>query len=134
VIVEVRIVDSKVLTGLMRVPFHKKMIALTLWFAWRQDKPVITSSYRDASVHDKDSGIHSTIPCRAVDWRSKDLTNPKRVVEDINNHWEYDPKRPKLKCAIYHDIGLGAHIHTQVHDRTTYYPNGKELEIETENN
>ena len=74
------------------------------------------------------------------------MVKPEEVVGDINNHWEYDPKRPEKKCAIFHAICPGCglnnmvyskkcqcgvditskwHLHTQVHDRTVYYKDGK---------
>ena len=124
----IRLIDPKVVRALMEVTYHPKMIALALWYAWRNNTPVITSAYRPKKVHDKDSGIHMTIPCRALDWESHNLSNPEKVVEDINNHWEYDPKRPHLKCAIYHDVGLGKHIHTQVHENTVFHVSGRQPE------
>ena len=122
------IVDPKVMRALLEVPYHHKMITLAIWFAWRYPKPIITSGYRSASIHDKDSGIHSTIPCRAIDWRSSQHKNPQKIAWDVNNHWGYDPKRPQLKCAIYHDVGLGAHFHLQVHPNTKFYSKGREKE------
>ena len=68
-----------------------------------------------------------TIPCRALDWSVDGLGDPLKVVDAINEHWEYDPERPHIKCALYHDVGQGPHIHTQVHDRTVFHEKGKEV-------
>ena len=119
------ITNVKVLKALMEVQYHPKMVDLAVWVAVRINHPRITSAYRSKKVHSKDSGIHMTNPCRAVDWESKNLDDPRIVCDDINNHWIYDPKRPEMRCAIYHDVGLGLHIHTQVHPRTVFHPNGR---------
>jgi len=119
------IANVKVLRALMEVRYHPKMIALAMWTAIRVNHPLITSAYRAEKVHEDDSGIHMTIPCRALDWESRRLKDPQGVCDDINNHFEYDPKRPEMKCAIYHKVGkLGWHIHTQVHDNTVYRKEG----------
>ena len=139
--------NLKVLKGLMLVAYDSIMIDLALWIAARINHPTITSGYRPAKIHAKDSGIHSTDPCRALDWDSRRLTDPRALVEDINNHFEYDLSRPEKKCAIFHavcpgcgfnnmvyqtkcaecgvDITYHWHIHTQVHPRTVYYSEGK---------
>jgi len=118
--------NYKVLRALMEVPYHPKLIALVLWFCHRNNDPVITSAYRKGRVHPKDSGIHMTIPCRAVDMRSRNLKHPEAVRDDINQHWAYDPTRPNLKCCVYHNTGRGWHFHLQVHDRTEYIEHPEE--------
>ena len=139
--------NLKVLKALMLVAYDPIMIALALWIAARINHPRINSGYREAKIHAGDSGIHSTIPCRAMDWESQRLTDPQTVVDDINDHFEYDPERPEKKCAKFHAICPGCgfnnevyttkcpkcgvditskwHIHTQVHYRTVYYSEGK---------
>ena len=115
----------KIFKALLRVPYDPKMIGLALWVIYRYNFPTITSAYRKEKVHDKDSGIHLTIPCRALDWSIEKMQDPKLCEDDINNHWEYDPERPEKRCAIVHDVGLGPHLHTQVHPRTVFHPKGR---------
>jgi hypothetical protein len=67
-----------------------------------------------------------TIPGRALDFSVVGLTDPKKVIEDVNNHFEYDPGRPDMRCAIYHDVGQGPHIHLQVSDATVFYDKGRD--------
>jgi len=116
----IRIVDSKAFRALLEVPYHPKMIALALWFIYRNNFPTITSGYRKDKIHENDSGIHCTNPCRALDFSATKLIHPESVADDINAHWRYDPERPEMKCAVYHDVGFGHHLHLQVHDNTVY--------------
>jgi hypothetical protein len=122
----IKINDSKVFAALLEVPYHKKLVAMALWYAYRYNDPTLTSAHRKQKVWEGDSGIHMAIPGRALDWSIAGLSDPKKVVTDVNNHWEYDPKRPEMKCAIYHDVGQGLHIHLQVHDSTVFYEHGKD--------
>ena len=121
----IKIATHKELTALMKVPYHSKMVALSIWIFYRYSKPIITSAYRENKVHENDTGIHMLIPCRAIDWTFGPLANMEKIENDINNYWEYDPQRPQMKCAICHDIGLGGHIHTQVHPDTVYHKDGR---------
>lgn len=121
----IKIKNYKVLRSILEQSFHPIMIALAIWIVHRYTNSTITSGWRKEKIHDKDSGIHSTIPCRAIDWRSNDFDDPQEIEYDINNHWEYDPERPNLKCALYHNSGYGFHFHTQVHPRTKYHPEGR---------
>jgi len=100
------------------VPWHPKLLEIDLWIKDRFGVLVCTSSWRPGPIHEKDSGIHMTIPCRAKDLRSRDTKDPESVPDVINGHWIYDPQRPSLKVCVYHDTGQGAHFHIQVHDRT----------------
>lgn len=111
----IAIKDHKVLRQILEVPYHPILINLELWVATRYSKVIFTSGYRAG-----DTGVHGTIPCRGKDIRSSCYSEPKLVEEDINAHWQYDPVRPEKKCALYHDVGQGAHIHLQVHPRTQY--------------
>ena len=112
--------DHKALKGLLQVAFHPHMVTLMLWVFIRLSKVVFTSTFRAKKVHEKDSGIHGTIPCRAIDISSHIYDDPQSICKDINEHFQYDPKRPEYVCAQVHDVGLGEHIHLQVHDRTVY--------------
>jgi len=116
----IKIKNYKVLNALMSVPYHPKLIDLNQWCCVRYSSWMFTSGYRREKIHSKDSGIHCTIPCRANDIRSLNLEDPQSVCDDINKHWIYDPKRPRFKCAKYHNTGRGWHIHLQVHNRTIY--------------
>ena len=100
------------------VKVHPKLTDLILWIVDFTGEIIITSARRYRTIHDKDSGIHLTDPLRAVDCRYFIYHNPVKLVELINEHWTYDPRRKKLNCAVLHDTGLGEHIHLQVHDRT----------------
>lgn len=74
---------------------------------------VITSLYRP-----EDSGIHNSIPLRALDARCRNNVIGKALEDEINHKWIYDPQRPQFKVAIYHNKGKGYHLHIQVHPRT----------------
>ena len=108
----------KVFKAFLLVPYHPKMIALAEWVATRLSSIVFTSAYREGE------GVHGTKPCRGIDIRSYIYEDPKKVVDDINEHWEYDSDRSYLKCAVLHDVGKGVHIHLQVHPNTVYHAEG----------
>ena len=74
----------------------------------------LTSLYRRIG----DSGVHGTMPLRAIDLSCTDEHIGNRVAEIINEKYQYDRRRPHKKCAIFHDTGLGPHIHLQVHPNT----------------
>lgn len=116
----IEIKSYKTLKGLTEVPTHIRMLGLQSWLVVRYSEVVFTSAYRDHKIHPKDSGIAMTNPCRHRDIRSWIYEDPQKVVDDVNKNWIYDPKRPSLKCAMYHDTGHGVHIHLQVHDNTLY--------------
>jgi len=107
--------NLRVLSGMFAVAWHPNLIKLLSWIVVRYSRMTVTSSYRPKPIHDKDSGIHSTIPLRAFDIRSSGYGDPVAIANDINKHWTYDPKRAEMKCAIYHNTGSGFHIHLQVH-------------------
>lgn len=103
----------RVLIAMLEGSYHKTLVELIIWFLARYSDTCITSAFRDG-----DPGVHGTVPCRGMDVRSRNFENPQAVVDDINSHWVYDPGRPEKMCAIYHDVGLGPHIHLQVHNNT----------------
>lgn len=110
----IQVKDEKVLRELLIASYHPILIELLTWFTIRHGgQVVITSAYRP-----HDDGVHGTIPCRAVDLRSWAFDFPQTVCDYINRTWTYDPERPEMKCAIFHDVGYGKHIHLQVHPRT----------------
>ncbi len=84
---------------------------------WVEDKTglefTITSLYRIG-----DSGVHGTLPVRGVDLRMRSALIGEMIAGLVNAHWIYDPDRLGKECAIYHDVGQGAHLHLQVHPNT----------------
>jgi len=121
----ITIKDTEVLNSILTHRAHPKMVELIVWFTVRYSQTVFTCAFeaRDyPSVHDED-------PYRGMDVRSWVFDDPQAVVDDINNHFQYDPERPEIKTAIYHDVGRGRHIHLQVHDRTIYLGETKQNEV-----
>ena len=112
----IKIKDLKVLDSLLIHPYHSKMRELLKWFCVRYSETVFTGGYEERNY----PSVHSVIPVRGMDVRSWVFSDPQAVVNDINSVWIYDPKRPGLKCAVYHNTGRGAHIHLQVHNNTIY--------------
>jgi len=109
----IEVKNTKVLMALLDTPIHVRMKELITWVSDRYPI-VITCAYEDRDY----SSVHSTIPCRGLDLRSWIYDDPELIVKDINKNWSYDSKRPEKLCAIYHDVGRGAHIHLQVHNST----------------
>lgn len=100
------------------IAWHHKLVDVIMWIESLTGEVVITSGRRYRIIHDKDSGIHLTDPLRALDLRHYVYNDWDHLCGVINAHWHYDPKRPDLKVAVIHDVGLGKHFHTQVHDNT----------------
>ena len=73
----------------------------------------VTSLYRMF-----DEGVHGSLPLRGIDLRCREDHFGALIKDFVNSHWEYDPSRPEIDCCIYHDTGLGKHIHLQVHPNT----------------
>ena len=94
---------------------HHKLKELVAWLCDRQEV-LITQGYEKRNY----VSVHSMIPFRGVDIRSWIYKNPLDVVKTINDAWCYDEIRPEKKCAMYHDVGRGKHIHLQVHDNTKF--------------
>ena len=78
---------------------------------------VITEWYRE-KLHMND--LHGCIPVRAMDLRFRCYPEPfaYNIMQDINNTWEYDYKRPEKLCGIIHNAGNGIHFHVQVSPNT----------------
>jgi len=74
---------------------------------------IVTSLYRIG-----DSGVHGTLPLRAIDLRCHSKRLGMLIVELINEHWKYDPKRSGMEVAMFHNTGTGWHLHIQVHPNT----------------
>lgn len=93
-------------------------------------EPVMTESSRTraetiALYNDPQAPVspHEADPLRALDLRSHDDHGKQypwvnALVRIINIRWVYDQSRPEKKCAVYHDIGRGPHLHFQVCDKT----------------
>jgi len=106
--------DKSVLNSLFLVEYDKTLVEIISWLAGEYPEAVvITCGYRAG-----DKGVHGTLPCRGIDIRSWSFKSPDRVANYINYEWEYDPKRPDKKVALYHNVGSGLHIHLQSHLRT----------------
>ena len=73
----------------------------------------ITSLYRM-----QDDGPHGTLPLRAMDLRLRNTEIGEALEKLINDQWQYDPDRPHMNCALFHDTGAGEHLHLQVHPKT----------------
>ena len=106
--------NLNVMSEALKHPWHPILIALHRWLIMRYSKIILTGSWRPGG------GIHSMIPLRAEDIRSRVFDDPEGIEKDINAHWVYDPERPKYKVALYHNTGKGLHFHIQVHDNTVY--------------
>ena len=104
--------SHRVLIGTLTHAWHPKLLELFLWLTVRHSHITLTSAFREGA------GVHGTIPLRAFDLRSRDFEDPVKVCEDINKYWVYDPKRPKFKVCIYHNVGRGWHFHIQCHPNT----------------
>ena len=112
----IRIKDIETLEGMLIHATHPILIDLLKWTVVRYSDTVFTCAWEQRKI----PSVHSMIPLRGMDIRSRIYDNPQSVVDDINAHWKYDHERPEMRCAIYHDVGRGQHIHLQAHDHTKY--------------
>jgi len=115
---DIIIKDANILVGLMERRFSPLLVQIIASVA-KEFGFVMTESYRDKK-HRND--LHGTQPVRAIDLRSWCYESDQKALEIthwINRRWVYDPKRNHLDVAIIHDSGQGAHMHLQVHPRTT---------------
>jgi len=114
----------------MRVSPHHNLITVWEWILQelikRGFEEIVLTSYFRPRVKGE-SGIHSTVPCRALDWYPVNrLTSEILEFENlVNNTWDYGKTNPKTgkryKVLWWHDVGKGAHYHTQVRNET-YQP------------
>ena len=87
---------------------------------WPVDFPLMITRIAEPSA-DQKTAIHTSgPPHRAFDLRTMGLSSieARRIESRINEAWIYDPTRPNLHVALYHDAGSGHHMHIQVHDAT----------------
>lgn len=73
----------------------------------------ITSAFRPG-----DPGVHGVLPLRGIDIRCRDRAIGQYAAAHLNSRWSYDPSRPHLHVALYHDAGSGYHLHLQSHPLT----------------
>ena len=106
--------DSSVLISLLQTEYDSILIDIIVWLSHEfPNRIVITCGYRPG-----DPGVHGTNPCRGIDIRSWTFKHPAKKVNYINLCWEYDSERPHKRVAIFHDVGLGSHLHIQSHPNT----------------
>jgi len=72
---------------------------------------VVTSAHRPG-----DKGVHGCLPTRGLDIRSRGY-DEKEICAIVNRRWAYDPGRPNMKCAIFHDVGMGQSAPSPSRDR-----------------
>ena len=107
----------KLLTQTLEHPWHPNLIAVHRWLIMRYERVIMTKLWIPGK------GIHSMIPLRAEDIRSRIFNDPAAIEADINAHWIYDPERPRYNVAWWHNEDEEKppnHFHIQVHDRTIY--------------
>jgi hypothetical protein len=106
--------DSKCFMALLYVTVDPKLRTILAYLAGLLGRFTITSTHREG-----DTGVHGTNPLRGIDIRHWDLPiSPEEICDQVNSRWAYDPDRPHMQCAIFHDVGKGAHLHFQVHPKT----------------
>lgn len=102
-----------------KVPWHPMLVIICLWVLKELGRLILTSTFRLKKIYPGDSGMHMTVPLRAVDFRVYIYNSSYEYIENlINSAWEYDPLRPDLKVCVIHDTGQGIHAHLQVHQNT----------------
>lgn len=87
------------------------LIEVAEWVKAQFGLEMITSAYRPG-----DPGVHGYF--RGLDLRCRARERGKAIAAAINEEFIYDPDRPWMKVAIYHDVGKGVHLHLQVCDQT----------------
>ena len=94
--------------------WHPKLRELVEWLETTTGVEfTATSMYRIG-----DTGVHGTLPLRAVDLRMHNEKLGRAIEEIINEDWQYNQEEWKLKCCLYHNAGSGMHLHLQVHPNT----------------
>ena len=137
--VSIRAKNQAVFRACLVKAWHPRLIDVYLWISEHTDMtPVITSAYRPGG------GVHGTDPLRAVDLRSRGLTDPMGIAAAINLNWHYGDDRhevcvyhqivtcskcgerhscrehipPCPNCGNTHGISDGLHFHVQVRNET----------------
>ena len=110
--------NNDVILGVLAVPWEPKLKELLIWIENKWSNNTITCAYEKRDY----SSVHSTIPLRGFDLRSRNFIDPQKIADEINSQWIYDPQRPEKKCCVFHDVGKGPHFHLQVHNDTFCIP------------
>lgn len=97
--------------------FHPKLKKVLKWISDETTiELIITSIYRPSRPGTR--SVHSTYPCRGTDLRCANDILGEEIEQAVNNNWIYDPMRSGIPVCLYHDTGLGKHLHIQVHPNT----------------
>jgi len=118
----IRVKNSGVLRALLEHRYHPVLTDILCWLAETHGL-CITEGFRPKR-HKND--LHGQNPVRAGDLRSwfYKPTEAIQIEKEINERWEYDPKRPAKVVAWIHESfdengkSMGVHFHIQVHPRT----------------
>jgi hypothetical protein len=109
--------DEKVFEGLLKGKYPNILIEMALevvkLISSFDSQVVITSSFREG-----DAGVHGVF--RGLDFRSYALTKDQItiIVDCMNSNYCYDDSRPNMKVLLFHNVGLGPHLHLQSHPHT----------------
>jgi hypothetical protein len=114
-VIDIKFKDQYIFHNALIVPWHPTLRSLLCWLHELNIDIILTSTYRQG-----DPGVHGTNPLRGFDLRSWGLYDIQTIVEMTNDHWVYDPKRPRKKVCKYHNVGGGHHLHFQVHKNTKF--------------
>lgn len=106
---------------------HPSLREILLWLhnaAWPSSVQLIITRIAEPDPNQKTAVHTSGPPHRAADIRSNVLVDTEILAlqKRINDRYEYDPARPNMEVAVYHDAGGGFHFHIQVHDQTRLRP------------
>lgn len=99
-----------------------QMLRTILWWVEQRWKGTMVITRISQPPVDGESGIHHSRPrLRAADLRTWRMTVAEGLAkaQEINREWQYDPRRPRMRVAMFHKTKKGAwHMHLQVHPRT----------------
>lgn len=93
---QVRVKSDKVFMELL-VPWHAKLKMVMEWVCSKWPGEVMITS-----GHRIDGSLHSYLPLRPVDLRSREFGDPRNVEYMINKHWKYNHPSKKLDVCVYH--------------------------------
>ena len=111
----IEIKDPEVLDSMLKKRAHVNLRRLVRWFVTHYSNVTFTEFYRPKQHPDD---LHGTNPVRAKDVRSWRFPDPQKIEDRVNGAWEYDYKRPEMRCCVYDGKGKNKHFHLQVHDNT----------------
>lgn len=102
--------DEEVLREVLK-RYHPALVDMVCFVHSTEKYIILTSAFRK-----DDPGVHGF--WRGIDLRSWVYNHPKKIVDEVNKRWIYDPQRPEKVCAKLHDTGKGIHLHLQAHPNT----------------